>query len=78
MTLNFEIKETKENAHGTFIIGKFVEKPPLFASDQKFQLGEYEFEIWGMPKGELWTLQLVSEKVFNWVLEEQVVRLEFL
>ena len=45
MRLNFEIKKTKENAHGTFIIGKFVEKPPLFASDQKFKLEEFEFRI---------------------------------
>ena len=78
MTLNFEIKETKENAHGTFIIGKFVEKPPLFASDQKFKLGEFEFEIWGMPKAGMWTLQLVPHKTFNEVLEEQIVHLDIL
>ena len=75
---NFEIEKHTETTFGSFLTGRFLEKPPLFASDQKFRLGEFEFEIWGMPKGELWTLQLVSEKVFNWVLEEQVVRLEFL
>ena len=78
MTLNFEIKETKDNAHGTFIIGKFVEKPPLFASDQKFKLGEFEFEVWGMPKADIWTFILTSKKVFNEVLEEQIVHLEVL
>ena len=78
MTINFEIEKHTETTFGSFLTGRFLEKPPLFASDQKFQLGAYEFEIWGMPKGELWTLQLISEKVFNWILEEQVVRLEFL
>ena len=78
MTVHFEIKETKENAHGTFIIGKFLEKPPLFASDQKFKLGEFELGIWGMPKAGLWTLELVSDKTFNEVLEEQIVHLDIL
>ncbi len=78
MTINFEIKETKETSHGTYIIGKFVEPMPLFSNDQKFRLGEFEFEMWGMPKDGFVTLELVSKKVFNWVLEQQVVRLDVL
>jgi hypothetical protein len=78
MILTFDIKEIKETPHGTFITGIFLEKPPYFVSDQKIKLGEYEFEIFGVPKDNLWTLILVTDKVFNEVLEEQVVHLEML
>ncbi len=78
MNINFEIEKHTETTFGLFLTGRFLEKPPHFASDQKFRLGGFEFEIWGMPKEELWTLKLVSKGVFNWVLEEQVVRLEIL
>jgi hypothetical protein len=78
MTLKFEVNETKESPHGTYLIGQFLEKPPLFASDQKFRLGAFEFEVWGVPKNGVWTLELVSKKVFNVVVEEQTVLLEVL
>ena len=78
MTINFEIEKYTETAFGIFLTGRFLEKPPHFASDQKIRLGAFEFEIWGMPKDGLWTLKLNTEGVFNWVLEEQIVRLEIL
>ncbi|NJN35409.1 MAG: hypothetical protein HC817_15275 [Saprospiraceae bacterium] len=78
MIIHFDITATKETSNGTFLIGKFTEKPPYSASNQKFKLGEFEFEIWGVPKAEMWTLILVSEKTFNEVLEEQIVQLEVL
>jgi hypothetical protein len=78
MTLKFEVNETKESPHGTYLIGQFLEKPPLLASDQKLKLGEFMFEIWGVPRKGIWTLKLVTEKEFNMALEEQTVLLEIL
>ena len=78
MTINFEIEKQFDTTFGILLVGRFLEKLPNVPMSQKFRLGEFEFEIWGMPKGDLWTLKLVSEKVFNWVLEEQIVRLEIL
>jgi hypothetical protein len=78
MILQFEIQETKDTPHGTFLTGTFVEKPPYFTSDQKVKLGEYAFEIFGMPQGDIWTLKLITDKTFNEVLEEQIVQLEIL
>jgi hypothetical protein len=75
MNLNFEIRTTTQTPFGEFIVGTFLEKPPYFSSDQKFQLGAFEFEIFGMPKNGFWILKLVSDKAFNEVLEEQVVQL---
>jgi hypothetical protein len=53
MTLNFEVQETQQNAFGTFLIGRFLEPPPYFASDQKLKLGQHEFEIFGKAKAEI-------------------------
>ncbi len=78
MNLDFSIEKHTETTFGLFLTGRFLEKLPPFASDQKIRLGAFEFEIWGMPKDGLWTLKLVTEGVFNWVLEEQIVRLEIL
>jgi hypothetical protein len=78
MNLNFEIRTTTQTPFGEFIVGTFLEKPPYFSSDQKFQLGAFEFELFGMPKDGFWTLKLVSDKAFNEVLEEQVVQLQIL
>lgn len=78
MTLDFNIQTHYQNPFGEFIVGQFLEKPPLFVSDQKFRLGEFAFEIWGMPKGGVWTFKLVTDKVFNMVLEEQLVHFEVL
>jgi hypothetical protein len=78
MTLEFNIQTHNQTAFGEFIVGEFLEKPPLFASDQVFRLGAFEFEKWGMPKKDVWTFKLVSDKTFNMVLEEQIVQLEIL
>lgn len=78
MILHFDITEVKETPHGTFLIGKFTEQPPYFASNQILKMGKYEFEIWGMPKDDIWTLQLMTGGTFNEVLEEQIVQLEIL
>jgi hypothetical protein len=78
MIFDFNIKTHHQNAFGEFIVGEFLEKPPHFVSDQMFRLGEYTFEIWGMPKGDVWTFKLVSDKVFNMVLEEQLIHFEVL
>ncbi len=78
MILDFNIQTHYQNAFGEFIVGEFLEKPPLFTSDQVFRLGEYAFEIWGMPKEGVWTFKLVSDKVFNMVLEEQLIHFEVL
>lgn len=78
MILDFNIQTHYQNAFGEFLVGEFLEKPPLFTSDQVFRLGEYVFEIWGMPKGDVWTFKLVTDKVFNMVLEEQLVHFEVL
>jgi hypothetical protein len=78
MILHFDITEVKETPHGTFLIGQFTEKLPYFASNQILKMGKYDFEIWGMPKEDIWTLQLMTEGTFNEVLEEQIVQLEVL
>lgn len=78
MTLNFEINHHYQNTFGDFIVGEFLEKPPLFVSDQKFKVGEFEFEIWGILKDRHCTLKRISKKEMNWVLEEQVLKFEIL
>lgn len=78
MTLDFNIKTHNQTPFGEFIVGEFLEKPPHFISDQMFRLGEFEFEIWGMPKEGVWTFKLVTDKVFNMVVEEQLVHFEVL
>jgi hypothetical protein len=78
MNLDFSINTTTQNTFGTFIFGQFLETPPLFATDQMLKMGPYTFEIWGRPKGNVWTLKLITEGVFNEVLEEQTVKLEVL
>ena len=78
MTLDFNIQTHYQNAFGEFIGGEFLEKPPYFTSDQKFRLGEFEFEMWGMPKDGIWTFKLITNKVFNMVLEEQLIHFHVL
>ncbi len=78
MIIQFDIKEIKETPHGTFITGSFMEKPPYFVSNQILKMGRYEFEIWGVPKADIWSLKLLTEVDFNEALEEQVVQLEVL
>ena len=78
MTLNFDIKNHYQNTFGHFIVGEFLEHPPYFVSDQKFRVGEFEFEMWGVLKDKNCTLKLVTEKELNWVLEEQVLKFEVL
>jgi hypothetical protein len=78
MTLSFEVSSTVQNAFGEFIVGKFLEKLSYFPTDQKFRLSTFELEIWGMPKEDVFTLKLVSSETFNWVLEDQIVKLEVL
>ena len=78
MILHFDITEVKDTPYGTFLTGSFTEKPPYFASNQILKMGKYEFEIWGMPKDNVWTLQLTTDGEFNEALEEQIVQLEIL
>jgi hypothetical protein len=78
MTLNFDIQSHYQNTFGHFIVGEFLEQPPYFVSDQKFRVGEFEFEMWGVLKDKNCTLKLVTEKELNWVLEEQVLKFEIL
>ncbi|MDZ7880210.1 MAG: hypothetical protein U5L45_21215 [Saprospiraceae bacterium] len=78
MTINFDIEKQAETPFGTVLIGRFMEQPPYFASDQKFKLGKFEFELWGVPRKGIWTLKLVTDTVFNEAMEEQVVVLDIL
>jgi hypothetical protein len=78
MTLNFDIKNHYQNTFGHFLEGEFLEQPPYFVSDQKFKVGDYEFELWGVVKDRNCTLKLVTAKDLNWVLEAQVLKFEVL
>lgn len=74
--LDFNIEKTVTNAFGYFIVGRFLEVPPIMPGDQKFRLSGFEYEVWGVPQAGVWTLKLLSERVMNAVLDEQTVRLE--
>jgi hypothetical protein len=78
MQLDFDIQSHYKNAFGDFIVGTFIETPPLFASDQQWKLGKYTLELWGQPNQGIWTLKVLTDKDLNEVWEEQVVRLQIL
>lgn len=78
MQVSFEVKRVFENTFGHFVEGIFLEETPFFSSNQFFKLGQYQFEIFGNVKAGVWTLKLMTEGVFNEVLEEQIVQIEIL